>query len=105
MNPYAIPGLPHTFTLEEILAHAADVFGVTVEDIKSPTRKQPIIFARHAYFAAAVRHTNFPLVAIARPCGRHHTTVLNSKKAAENLTATNYKDFRLLFNELENRLK
>ncbi|MDR0364158.1 MAG: hypothetical protein LBH92_03970, partial [Bacteroidales bacterium] len=72
---------------------------------KSKSRRQRIVFARHAYFAAAVRHTNFPLVAIARPCGRHHATVLNSKKTAENLIATNYKDFSLLFQQLERRLK
>lgn len=105
MNYFAIPGMQRNITPGDILRVTADVFGVTVAQIMSSSRQQHITLARHAYCAVAVKLTQLPLWKIGRLIKRHHSTVIASRRAAEDLIDTNYNGFADKLNEIERRLK
>jgi chromosomal replication initiator protein len=75
-------------TGEAILDYTVEVFGLSKEDLKSRTRKQPIVRARHAFCFALRKLTDTPLTAIGAMVDRDHTTVMHSIKTAEILAET-----------------
>lgn len=107
INPYILPGLTtlvrREFLLNTILSHTAQAFGVTVDDIKSPSRKREIALARHAYCLLAIEHSNNKLAAIGMLINREHPAVLHCKKAALNLIETNDPLFVPRYRKLKER--
>lgn len=67
------------------IATVADVtacaYGVTIRDMKSPRRPEPLITARHVAMYLAMRHTGCSSSGLGRWFGRRdHTTVLHAVK-------------------------
>ena len=66
-------------TGEEILAVTAAAFGYSVEDIQSPSRRQPLVLARQIAMYLCRELTDLSLPKIGRLFGgRDHTTVLHA---------------------------
>ena len=75
-------------TLDDLRSAVADVFGLSVADMTSRRRPQPIVRARHAFCLLARKLTESPLTAIGAALGRDHTTVISSLDRAEVLAET-----------------
>lgn len=74
-----------TATLEDALKAAADVFGVTVEDLRGRAQPQRIVRARHAYVMVGRQVLNESFPRIARAMNRDHTTAISSMRRGEAL--------------------
>jgi hypothetical protein len=86
--------------LSAILRTVAVKFEVSMDEILSPTRLRPVVYARHAYCYIAAKllnagHDNASFVSlqnIGRFINRDHTTVIHSsQKAAPDLIETDKK--------------
>ena len=75
-------------TLDDIKSAVADEFGLTVAEIESRRRMQPIVKARHAFCLLARRLTDAPLKQVGAVINRDHTTVLSSIDRGEVLAET-----------------
>jgi chromosomal replication initiator protein len=65
-------------TLAEIAATMADGYGVTVDDIRGPSRsRRAIVPARDAFMSISRKLTPKSSTQIGQFVGRHHTTVLD----------------------------
>ena len=60
-------------------------YGVTIKDVLSKDRSEPVSICRHLCIKAVKDHTRLGLVDLGVLFGRHHTTILNSIRAAENI--------------------
>ncbi len=78
-------------TLEETLAVAAAVFGLTVEEIKGRTQPQRIVRARHAFVYVARTSMSESYPRIGRVLGRDHSTAMSSMQRAEALISRDKK--------------
>jgi chromosomal replication initiator protein len=72
-------------TLEDALKAAADVFGITVEDLRGRAQPQRIVRARHAYVMVGRQVLNESFPRIARAMNRDHTTAISSIRRGEAL--------------------
>ncbi len=79
---------PREVTLEELKAAVARQFGLSVQDLESRKRMQPIVKGRHALCLLARRLTEVPLKQIGAVINRDHTTVLSSIDRGEVLAET-----------------
>lgn len=89
---------------ERALALAADVAGVTVDDIRGPSIRKELVRAR-ALFFGAVRLLGQPasLSALGRDLGgRDHSTIRNLERVANELLADD-SDFAAEFDRLTDR--
>ena len=75
-------------TLEDLKSGVARVFGLSVQDLESRKRMQPIVKGRHAFCLCARRLTEAPLKQIGAVINRDHTTVLSSIDRGEVLAET-----------------
>ena len=91
-------------TLSEILESATLCFGVTVEDMVGRSKREDVLFARHAFCLAARMLTPATVVAIGTVLNRDHATVLHSCKVADALIETGYGDFKSRFEKLKSML-
>jgi chromosomal replication initiator protein len=71
---------PRQRTVEEIQAVTCDAFGVTLEEMRSPSRAAKIAWARQVAMYLARELTDDTLPAIGKAFGRNHTTVLHACK-------------------------
>lgn len=64
-----------------IAAEVAAIHGVTIEDIRGPSRKQRDAIPRHHFVWMARQQPHLSLTMIGRYLGnRDHTTILNSQR-------------------------
>lgn len=83
MNAYLIPGLKR---LEDFVAES---FGVTVDDMKKPSRKRTWTEARQFAMWYRKKYTKEHLKSIGkRYGGRDHATVIHAAKTVNNLIET-----------------
>jgi chromosomal replication initiator protein len=72
--------------VEEIQERTAAAFGLTVEDLRSPTRAASVAWARQVAMYLARELTDATLPAIGKAFGRNHTTVMHAcKRTAERI--------------------
>ena len=88
-------------TAEEISSRAAEKFHVSLEDLKSPCRKRPIVIARQTamYFIKSILRKSLSETGAAFG-KKDHTTALNAIKKVNRLKEAD-PDFRKAFEELK----
>jgi chromosomal replication initiator protein len=78
---------PRKFNVKEIMAITAETFGVSLDELKGPSRRRPLVNARQIcmyVIRELIPEMSFP--AIAREFGdRDHTTVMHAVKKIEGL--------------------
>ena len=62
--------------MEAIIGHVCRGFGLTREQLVSPSRKQEYVTARNTAFYLARKHTDLSLAAIGQTFNRKHSTVI-----------------------------
>lgn len=75
------------------LLYIAEVMGVTVEDMKSKTRKQEVVVARQLFESLLKTKEYGSAAAIGNILNRDHATVLHSDKTIRNYVHTRDKKF------------
>ena len=75
--------------MREIQEQTCEAFGVSMDDLLSASRAQPVAFARQVAMYLARELTDATLPAIGRAFGnRNHTTVMHAcKRTAERMAA------------------
>ena len=95
---------PRTRSVKEIQEQTCAAFGVSMDDLLSSTRTQPIAFARQVAMYLSRELTDVSLPAIGRAFGnRNHTTVMHACKRTAERIATDkdaYEAVRKLTREL-----
>lgn len=82
----------------------SDYFNLSIDELKSKTRKREIVQARQIAMYFSKKMTNISLAKIGSQCGgKDHATVLHACKTVLNLSETD-KQFRLYLEELEKKL-
>jgi chromosomal replication initiator protein len=78
---------PRARSVREIQEHTCDAFGVSMDDLLSPNRAQPLAWPRQVAMYLARELTDATLPAIGRAFGgRNHTTVLHAyRKTAQRI--------------------
>jgi chromosomal replication initiator protein len=90
-------------SVEQIQERTAAAFGLTVEDLRSPTRAAAVAWARQVAMYLARELTDATLPAIGKAFGRNHTTVMHACKRTADRIATDpaaYEAVRYLTLEL-----
>lgn len=65
------------YSLADILKEVCDIYGVSIEMVKSKCKKEEYVRARRMYIFASTSMTNYTLEEIAVPIGkREHTKIL-----------------------------
>ena len=91
-------------TIEEIQKKVSKVFQISVEDLRSPSRKKQIVTARQTAMYLTRVFLKKSLTDIGMAFGKKdHTTVLNSLKKVEKLKSEN-KEFKRLIEVLNNEI-
>lgn len=83
-----------------ILTRCCAAFGVTIDDVKSSSRKEAFVFARQAYCMLANRQTSHTQELIGKLINRDRSTVTNSIKKVNDYLDINYKPFTDIYNTL-----
>ena len=79
---------PARRTVREIQERTCAAFGVSVDELRSPTRSASVAWARQVAMYLARELTDATLPAIGREFGRNHTTVLHAcRRTAERIAA------------------
>jgi len=71
-----------------ILKAVADEYGLTVDDLTGRSQKGPVCQARFVAVGLLVEMTNMSFPAIGRRLNRDHTTILNARRQARKLFAS-----------------
>ncbi|MCM3906939.1 chromosomal replication initiator protein DnaA [Trueperella bernardiae] len=98
---------PSSFTVTAalIMNQVASYFGITVEDLKSPTRTRSLTQPRHIAMYMCREMTDLSLPKIAESFNRRdHTTVLNALRKVESLMAEKQEIYNQVA-ELTSRIK
>jgi chromosomal replication initiator protein len=75
-------------TVEEIQAHTCDAFGVSLDELRSPSRAAQVASARQVAMYLSRELTDATLPAIGKAFGRNHTTVMHAcKRTAERISS------------------
>lgn len=91
-------------TVEEIQKKTARAFNLSVEDLKSPSRKKQIVTGRQTAMYLIRKNLKKPLNDISLAFGKKdHTTVLNSIKKVEKLKAED-KEFKRILSVLQKEI-
>ena len=104
---YALPGCKyfHSKPTDYIIKKACEYFELTLEQIRSKTRKEDIRLPRQIIMWLYKKHTRMSLAAIGAMCGdKDHATVLHSCRAVNNAIETNYRNVRMDIKQLEDLL-
>lgn len=72
-----------TPTIRSIQLATCARYGITLEEMLSPTRERRVAWPRQEAMALAIRFTKCSLPVIGRSFGRDHTTVLHGGAVAE----------------------
>jgi chromosomal replication initiation ATPase DnaA len=86
-------------TLDNILEVVCHVTELKAYQLRSNTRKNNIMTARHLFFYIAHKHTKKQIEVIGRHLNRHHATVLHACNKIENQLM--YSDVNELVNRIE----
>jgi len=82
-----------------------EYFNISLESIKSKTRKKEIVIARHVAMYLTKQYTNHSLKYIGDYCGgRDHSTVLHAIQAVNDMLATE-QNFKLSLEEIIRKVK
>jgi chromosomal replication initiator protein len=80
-------------------------FNVSLESIKSKTRKKEIVIARQVAMYLAKQYTNHSLKSIGQYCGgRDHSTVIHAIQAINDMLHTEHQ-FKASFEEIKRKVK
>lgn len=80
-------------------------YKVSLESLKSKTRKKEVVMARHVAMYLAKQYTNHSLKSIGHYCGgRDHSTVIHALQAVNDMLDT-APQFRLSLEELKRKIK
>jgi len=80
-------------------------FNVSLESIKSKTRKKEIVIARQVAMYLAKHYTNHSLKSIGQYCGgRDHSTVIHAIQAVDDMLHTEHQ-FKASFEEIKRKVK
>ena len=80
--------LPRQVTLDMILHATGDLFGFTVDELRSPSRRRPLVTARQVGMYVCRQLTDHSYPTIAREFGgRDHTTVIHAVSKITGLMA------------------
>ena len=80
--------LPRQVTLEMILTATGELFGFTVDELRSPSRRRPLVTARQVGMYVCRQLTDHSYPTIAREFGgRDHTTVIHAVSKITGLMA------------------
>ena len=80
-------------------------FNVSLESIKSKTRKKEIVIARQVAMYLAKQYTNHSLKSIGQYCGgRDHSTVIHAIQAVNDMLHTEHQ-FKASFEEIKRKVK
>lgn len=80
-------------------------FNISLESIKSKTRKKEIVIARQVAMYLAKQYTNHSLKSIGDYCGgRDHSTVIHAIQAVNDMLATEHQ-FKLSLEEIKRKVK
>jgi len=91
-------------TIEYIQKVICDYFKLSIEVLKSPTRKRDVVQARQMTMYLAKQKTTYSLSIIGARCGgRDHATVLHACRTVANLYETN-KTFKQHLDHIEKQL-
>jgi chromosomal replication initiator protein len=98
---------PRSRTLKEIQERTCEVFGISMDDLLSPNRAQPLAWPRQVAMYLSRELTDATLPAIGRAFGgRNHTTVLHAYRRTAERIATDrdaYETVRRLTESLGGR--
>jgi hypothetical protein len=88
VNYWVIPGTKmkanNVAALADITSSCLNYYGVSLEDLKSRSRKARYSEPRQIMMYLMVKYTNMTKSAIGRYFNRHHATVINSVRSVEN---------------------
>ena len=84
-----------------ILSNVSQCCMVTLEQLRSKTRKREIVEARQIYCKLAKKRTKYTLEQIGSAINKDHATVLHSVRTCNNLIETNI-NFKNKFNDCKN---
>ena len=77
---------PRVRTVREIQEQTCAAFGITMDELLSASRAQPVAFARQVAMYLSRELTDATLPAIGRAFGKNHTTVMHAcKRTAERM--------------------
>lgn len=74
---------------ETIIAQVCAAYDVTLEDLRSRSRRAALVRARHAAMYAVRQHTDLSYPAIGRFFNRHHTAVMHAVDRMEGARRVN----------------
>lgn len=74
---------------DEILHNFAQIGGITVEELKSKSRKQKATICRSCYYLWLFKNTRLPISEIGRHVNRTHATIMSGIKYVGWLFETN----------------
>lgn len=63
-------------SLDEIAATACKAFGITIQELKSKSRKAVFVQARKAFVELALSQYSFTTIALGNYLNRHHTSII-----------------------------
>lgn len=87
MNPYILPGTIET--PEQQIEKIAELYNVTVNDLKSGKRQRMIVEARHMAFYQIRKEFSFTVMKIGEMFNCNHSTVTYGVRHYEILKETN----------------
>jgi len=91
-------------SIDYIQKVVCDYFGISIEQMKSKTRRREVVQTRQIIMYFAKLYTNSSLASIGQVCGdKDHATVLHACKTVKNLLETD-KSFRAHVEELEKKI-
>lgn len=81
LNYWIVPGLDHNqCELNYLMSVVADTLHVSIEDLKSNSRRRELVDARHCYFIIARKKTKRSMASIGRSLNKDHTIVIFALK-------------------------
>lgn len=84
-----VPDIDTEVSIDYLHKVVTEYFNISLESIKSKTRKKEIVIARHVAMYLAKQYTNHSLKYIGDYCGgRDHSTVLHAIQAVNGMLAT-----------------
>ena len=105
VNPMAIPGIiPMKTTPEKIIDVVCDYFNVTIDELKTKSRKSEYVTARSVAWYIMLKETKITTERAGLIFSKDHATVLHGNRKVEQ-RITIYKDFARKVREIERKLR
>jgi chromosomal replication initiator protein len=95
VNYYALPGMKtyrnikvQVIDKENIIRVVCEHFDYTVDQLKEQDRHRPFVFARNCLTYFLFKYTRMSKVEIGKLLGKHHTSIIHSLRALQDLADT-----------------